>query len=107
MSSTLEKRPQLANAELAMWDVSMLKEIHNLKPHPTTGRLIESHPGTRTKPMRVLCLGASRTGTMSIYTALHKLGFRVYHMNEAVKTPRTSFGCWMYVSLPLPCTNMC
>lgn len=81
--------------ELTLWDPSNSKEIYNLRPHPATGRLIDSHPGTRTKPMRLLCLGASRTGTMSIYTALHKLGFKVYHMNEAVKSPKTSFGCWI------------
>lgn len=45
--------------------------------------------------MKVLCLGSSRTGTMSILTALNQLGFRVYHMSEAIKTPRTSFGCWI------------
>lgn len=84
-----------SNPELALWNTNLLKEIYHLKPHPQTGRLIDSHPGTRTRPMRLLCLGASRTGTMSLYTALHTLGFRVYHMNEAVKTPQTSFGCWI------------
>jgi hypothetical protein len=48
--------------------------LKNLQPHPVTGRLIDSHPGRRTKPMRVICLGMSRTGTMSFYTALQKLG---------------------------------
>ena len=31
--------------------------LQNLRPHPETGRLIDSHPGKRTKTMRVLCLG--------------------------------------------------
>lgn len=78
-----------------MLDQSLIKEIYYLKPHSETGRVIDSHPGVRTIPMRLLCLGQSRTGTMSIYTALQNLGFRVYHMNEAVKTPKTSFACWI------------
>lgn len=86
--------PTDKDSELALWNTRHHREIHNLQPHPLTGRLIDSHPGVRRREMRVLCLGASRTGTMSIYTALHRLGFRVYHMNEAVKSPRTSFGCW-------------
>lgn len=76
-------------------DPRATKEIANLKPHPKTGRLIDSHPGKRTREMKVLCLGASRTGTMSIHTALEKLGFKVYHMAEAIKAPRTNFGCWI------------
>lgn len=88
-----------SDEDLSFVNPNLVKEIYNLKPHPQTGRLIDSHPGRRTREMRVLCLGASRTGTMSIYTALHKLGFNVYHMSEAVKTPKTSFSCWKLVLL--------
>lgn len=83
------------DGRIAFGSSSHLKELYNLRPDPQTGRLIDAHPGTRTRPMRLLCLGASRTGTMSIYSALNTLGFKVYHMKEAVKTPRTSFGCWI------------
>ncbi|KAK4634603.1 hypothetical protein CLAFUW4_00150 [Fulvia fulva] len=58
------------------------KETHNLKPHPVTGRLIDSHPGARTRPMRVLMLGMSRTGTMSLFTALTQLGYKPYHISN-------------------------
>ena len=50
-------------------------ELLTLTPDPVTGRLIDSHPGIRTRPMQVLVLGASRTGTMSILTALEQLGY--------------------------------
>lgn len=98
MATTNEGEKAKANPkpdpDTAMWDPAQRKELHSLRPDPSTGHLIDAHPGTRTRPMRLLCLGASRTGTMSLYTALQKLGFKVYHMNEAVKSPRTSFGCW-------------
>ena len=55
-------------------------EVLNLSPHPVTGRLIDSHPGVRTRPMQVLVLGASRTGTVSIMAALEQLGYNPYHM---------------------------
>jgi len=55
-------------------------EVLSLSPHPVTGRLIDAHPGVRTRPMQVLVLGASRTGTMSIMTALEQLGYNPYHM---------------------------
>ena len=96
MATTMEATDSSkGDPELTLWNTRYHKEIYNLRPHPQTGRLIDSHPGVRHREMRLLCLGASRTGTMSIYTALHKLGFKVYHMNEAVKTPRTAFGCWI------------
>lgn len=68
--------------------------LKNLQPHPTTGRLIDSHPGKRTRPMRVLCLGMSRTGSMSLYTALQKLGYKPYHMAVAMDSPKSSLGLW-------------
>lgn len=68
--------------------------LKSLRPHPTTGRLIDAHPGTRSKPMRVICLGMSRTGTMSLYTALQRLGYKPYHMAVAMKSPESSLGLW-------------
>lgn len=70
------------------------KELYNLKPHPKTGRLIDSHPGTRTIPMKVLVLGLSRTGTMSIFAGLEQLGFNVYHMVKAIQSPKTNLDLW-------------
>jgi hypothetical protein len=61
-------------------------EVLSLSPHPITGRLIDSHPGVRTRPMQVLVLGASRTGTVSIMAALEQLGYNPYHMAKG-KTP--------------------
>lgn len=70
-------------------------EPPTLRPHPITGRLIDSHPGTRTRPMCVLVLGASRTGTMSILTALEQLGYHPYHMAKAMAAPRLNFSLWI------------
>jgi hypothetical protein len=70
-------------------------ELLTLSPHPTTGRLIDSHPGVRSRPMQVLVLGASRTGTMSILTALEQLGYSPYHMAKAMKAPRLNFSLWI------------
>lgn len=48
-------------------------------------RLIESLPsGRRTTPMKVLCLGLSRTGTDSVRTALNILGYKAYHMYDVI-----------------------
>ena len=44
--------------------------------------------------MRVLMLGMPRTGTMSLITALGKLGYRSYHMVEAVKSAKSAFPIW-------------
>lgn len=71
-----------------------LKETYNLTPHPKTGRMIDNHPGIRTKPMRVLVLGASRTGTMSMYSALETLGYTPYHMAKAVQAPKSNLNVW-------------
>lgn len=64
-------------------------EVLTLSPHPVTGRLIDSHPGVRTRPMRLLVLGASRTGTVSIMTALEQLGYNPYHMSKGTLRPKT------------------
>ncbi|OBS25390.1 hypothetical protein FPOA_05923 [Fusarium poae] len=69
-------------------------ELDNIKPHPITGRLIDSYPITRTKPMRVLCLGQSRTGTATLFTALKQLGYNPYHMSVAMGSPKTNFRLW-------------
>jgi hypothetical protein len=68
---------------------------------PLRARPIDRDNGTRTKPMRVLVLGLSKTGTFvgalssgwdfafmltkfqALYTALQKLGYTPYHMTEA------------------------
>ncbi|CAJ2506016.1 Uu.00g001460.m01.CDS01 [Anthostomella pinea] len=88
--ATASKQP----TTLDTFHARLTKELYNLKPDPLTGRLIDSHPGTRTKPMRVLCLGMSRTGTMSLFTALQKLGYAPYHMAVAMGSPRTNLDCW-------------
>lgn len=36
-------------------------------------------------PVEVIGAGFGRTGTMSLYTALNQLGFKTYHMVEAIK----------------------
>ncbi|KAK4998583.1 hypothetical protein LTR66_002218 [Elasticomyces elasticus] len=51
-------------------------------------RQIDREHGTRRKPMRVLCLGMSRTGTLS----LSQLGYTPYHMAIAMQNPRHSLG---------------
>ncbi|KAI9721693.1 MAG: hypothetical protein M1828_005061 [Chrysothrix sp. TS-e1954] len=56
--------------------------------------LMEKQTAQRTRPMRVLCLGQSRTGTMSMYTALTDLGYKPYHMIEALKNPAHDFPLW-------------
>ncbi|KAK3045956.1 hypothetical protein LTR09_012520 [Extremus antarcticus] len=70
------------------------REMYDIRPHPVTGRLIDSHPGTRTRPMRVLCLGISRTGTMSLFMALQLLGFNPYHMAVALGSPKSNLKLW-------------
>ncbi|KAF2473762.1 NAD dependent epimerase/dehydratase [Lindgomyces ingoldianus] len=49
-------------------------------------RLIDTLPvhSRRAKELQVLCLGFSRTGTLSLKKALIKLGYRPYHMSEAL-----------------------
>lgn len=45
--------------------------------------------------MRILCLGYSRTGTFSLYTALRMLGYKPYHMAEALKNADVDLPCWV------------
>ncbi|OJD34205.1 nad dependent epimerase [Diplodia corticola] len=48
-------------------------------------RLIDRDNGVRTRPMRVICVGMCRTGTLGLYWALNALGYRTYHSVEALK----------------------
>lgn len=96
-TSTNTSNTAAATADTSLidtFDPRYIREVYNIKPHPETGRLIDNHPGRRTKPMRVLCLGQSRTGTMAIFTALKQLGYTPYHMSVAVSSPKTSLGLW-------------
>ncbi|KAL8819777.1 MAG: hypothetical protein Q9191_007659 [Dirinaria sp. TL-2023a] len=61
---------------------------------PTPFRPIDFlHKNPREVPMRVLCLGYSRTGTMNLSIALETLGYRAYHLAEVSQNP-THFPCW-------------
>jgi hypothetical protein len=51
-------------------------------------------PLQRQLPMRVLCLGWSRTGTLSLMAALAQLGYRPYHMAAAYPNAHEEFPCW-------------
>ncbi|KAF4343896.1 hypothetical protein FBEOM_2131 [Fusarium beomiforme] len=79
---------------LGTFDLRMIQDVSNIKPHPITGRLIDSYPLIRTKPMRVLCLGQSRTGTMAIVKALEQLGYTPYHMSAALGGPKANLDLW-------------
>ena len=79
-------------------------------------RLIDYEPNTRTKPMRILCMGMARTGTNCRQTpkkeygnmkaskwltstamtiALRQLGFNPYHGSECFKNPPRDFNLWI------------
>ncbi|SPJ73164.1 uncharacterized protein FTOL_02893 [Fusarium torulosum] len=79
---------------LETMDSRKAHEHYNIKPHPITGRLIDSYPIRRMKPMRVLCLGQSRTGTMAVFTALKQLGYTPYHMSVAIGSSKTNLSLW-------------
>jgi hypothetical protein len=86
-----------ASEETTLLDTFDPREIHdlsNINPHPITGRLIDSYPVTRTRPMRVLCLGQSRTGTMTLFIALKQLGFTPYHMSLSLGGPKANLSLW-------------
>ncbi|BCS24050.1 sulfotransferase family protein [Aspergillus puulaauensis] len=51
-------------------------------PFPAADHPMMKPPFRRKKPMQVLALGMSRTGTLSLYTALNELGYNCYHMTE-------------------------
>ncbi|KAF2726984.1 NAD dependent epimerase/dehydratase [Polyplosphaeria fusca] len=59
-------------------------------------RLIDTTPpNPKAKSMEVLVLGFSRTGTMSLKVAFEKLGYKPYHMSEALKnTPAGHLTFW-------------
>lgn len=64
----------------------------------TTGeldRLLDTQPH-RSVDMQVLCLGFSRTGTMSMYTAFQKLGYNSYHFLEVSMHNKSErhLECW-------------
>ncbi len=63
-------------------------------PPPYT-RKIDLVDGKREVPMKVLCLGYSRTGTFSLFTALHMLGYNPYHMAEVIKNADVDIPCWI------------
>lgn len=47
--------------------------------------------------MQVLCLGLSRTATMSMWAALTKLGYKTYHFKEVGQTDlpnENHVACW-------------
>ena len=46
------------------------------------------------KPIRVLCLGMPRTGTMSLGAALGILGYRCYNHIEACMGSHRDMKCW-------------
>ncbi|KAM0717984.1 hypothetical protein Q7P37_006316 [Cladosporium fusiforme] len=53
------------------------KDIPLPKPYPVISRQ------PRQKPMKILALGLSRTGTLSLWAALNQLGYSTYHGFEA------------------------
>jgi Sulfotransferase domain len=57
-------------------------------------RKIDLVDGKREIPMKILCLGYSRTGTLSLYTALQMLGYRPYNMAEAIQNADVDMPCW-------------
>ena len=60
---------------------------------PTKFRPIDFLHSSRPElPMRVLCLGYSRTGTLDLSIALETLGYRTYHLAEVSQNP-THFPC--------------
>ena len=62
---------------------------------PPYVRKIDLVDGKREVPMKILCLGYSRTGTFSLYTALKMLGYNPYHMAEAAKNANIDMPCWI------------
>jgi hypothetical protein len=51
-------------------------------------------PLQRQLSMKILCLGWSRTGTLSLMGALTQLGYRPYHMAAAYPNAHEEFPCW-------------
>ncbi|GFR51191.1 hypothetical protein Agub_g13538, partial [Astrephomene gubernaculifera] len=44
--------------------------------------------------VEVICPGFGRTGTLSLYTALNKLGYKTHHMIEVIDNP-TQVAAWL------------
>lgn len=57
-------------------------ELYNPRPAP-----VPDSPTPRTKPMRLLNLSLSRSGTMSMREALHTLGIPTYHFVDIMSQP--------------------
>ena len=51
-------------------------------------------PLQRQLPMKILYLGRSRTGTLSLLAALMQLDYRPYHMAAAYQNAHEEFPCW-------------
>lgn len=63
---------------------------------PPHVRLVDRlQPRERQRPMKLLCLGFSRTGTYSLYLALTSLGYKPYHMAETMTNPAVEFPVWI------------
>lgn len=54
--------------------------------------MVDKAESVRTRPMRLLCLGMSRTGTLSTREGLKKLGFKAYHM-AVILHRKTAWQC--------------
>lgn len=61
---------------------------------PTLRTIDKIRPEPRTTPVKLLCLGMSRTGTFSLLNALERLGYHPYHMAEAIKNAPVDFPVW-------------
>ncbi len=59
-----------------------------------TMRQIDHLKTERSKPMRLLILGISRTGTSSLCIALNKFGYKTFHMHECLARPNHFFPLW-------------
>lgn len=63
---------------------------------PPHVRLVDRlQPRERQRPMKLLCLGFSRTGTYSLYLALTSLGYKPYHMAEVMGNPAVELPVWI------------
>ena len=59
-----------------------------------TMRKIDQIQTLRSKLMRLLVLGISRTGTSSLCLALDKFNYKIFHMTENFKNPTHFFPLW-------------
>ena len=57
-------------------------------------RKIDHINAERTKPMQLLILGISRTGTSSLNIALSDFNHKIFHMNECLARPNHFFPLW-------------